>query len=1188
MLTRRGALDATFKRILAFLKYRPRFGGVLLSYPNQIMYPQLTRVATALALLLLLCTCDHAANDDGTNVLVFSKTEQFRHESIPAGQAMLRQLGADKGFNVTVTEDATDFSNGNLAKYHAVVFLSTTGDVLNDEQQEAFERFIQAGGGYVGIHAATDTEYEWPWYGKLAGAYFTSHPSEQQPALFSVLDHDHPATQGMADTFTLTDEIYNFRNISAATTKLISVDETTYEGGTNPDFHPISWYQEFDGGRSFYTALGHREDVINNPLFIDHVYGGLTYVLGGADPQPLDYNKARPEANRFNKVVLADNLNEPMELALLDDDRVLFIQRKGEVMLFNTATEEMEQIAQIPVSLEYTRLDGSTDRAEDGLLGLIADPNFADNQHVYMYYSPPGKSVNRLSRFTMDGDELPLDSEVTVLEVTTQRRQCCHTGGSMAWDNDGNLYLSTGDNTNPFASNGFSPSDERPGRSPWDAQGSSANTNDLRGKVLRIHPEADGSYTIPAGNLFPAGTDKTRPEIYTMGHRNPYRISLDNRRGYLFWGDVGPDARENNPNRGPRGHDEIGRARGPGNFGWPHFVGDNKAYHRFDFATGTPGEAWDAAAPLNKSPNNTGLEQLPPAQEALIWYPYANSEEFPLMGTGGRNAMAGPVYYSADFPDAERALPAYYDGKLLAYEWMRGFIMAVELDENGDYKGMERFLPQYNFVNPMDMVFHRNGDLYLLEYGSGWFAQNANSSLSKIEYNGGNRPPEVAAFASTAGGAVPLTVDLDASGTRDYDGDEVKYTWTVTSEDGFEQTLTGAKESLTLTEPGVYTAQLIADDGKGGTSSETVTISAGNELPVVALDITEGNSSFFVAGQPITYNVNVSDAEDGELGNGIDPFRVAFNVDYLAEGYDKTIIAAGHRRADDVSLASRGETLIGESDCKSCHKANGKSVGPSYLEVARRYEDDKNALTYLSGKIINGGGGVWGENVMAAHPDLDEKDAREMVRYIMSLGEQEKNRLPLKGTYLAALPEGDEGKGVFILRAAYKDKGARKLPALSSESTVVLRNATMGAHAFDEVKGAQELTFDGRDLLLPGEVGAYGKFNQISLRNVRSINFFAMAPIPMVGAQGGTISLHLDAPDGPLLGTSPLLEATPETPGPTTPPTVLTVPVVLPTDADPGQKHDVYAVFNPPGDKAGPIMVVVGMMVDLSSGQPTK
>ena len=201
---------------------------------------------------------------------------------------------------------------------------------------------------------------------------------------------------------------------------------------------------------------------------------------------------------------------------------------------------------------------------------------------------------------------------------------CCHLGGDFAWDPAGNLYLSTGDDTDPFESDGYAPIDERPTRNPaYDAQRTSANTNDLRGKVLRIHPDPeDPTYTTPAGNLFEPGTADTRPEIYAMGFRNPFRIGIDPVTGYLYVGDYGPDAGPANPLRGPGGQVEFSVVREAGFYGWPYCTGDNDAYIDYDFATGTSGAAFDCDAPVNESPRNTGLTELPPATEPDIWYGY--------------------------------------------------------------------------------------------------------------------------------------------------------------------------------------------------------------------------------------------------------------------------------------------------------------------------------------------------------------------------------------------------------------------------------------------------------------------------------------------------------------------------------------------------------------------------------------
>ena len=278
----------------------------------------------------------------------------------------------------------------------------------------------------------------------------------------------------------------------------------------------------------------------------------------------------------------------------------------------------------------------------------------------------------------MTGDQIDRASEKVLLEIPTQREQCCHSAGSLAFAPDGSLFISTGDNTNPFESNGYAPIDERAGRSAWDAQKSSSNTHDLRGKILRITPQESGGYSIPAGNLFPSDGSLGRPEIYVMGCRNPFRISVDRETGWLYWGDVGPDAQGSSPARGPSGFDEWNQARAAGNYGWPYCIGDNQAYVDYNFATGLSGPAFDCNFPANESPNNTGMRGLPRAQPAWIWYPYAPSTEFPELEAGGRTAMAGPTYqYDANL-EADGKLPEYYDNTVFIYEWSRGDICSPE------------------------------------------------------------------------------------------------------------------------------------------------------------------------------------------------------------------------------------------------------------------------------------------------------------------------------------------------------------------------------------------------------------------------------------------------------------------------------------------------------------------------------
>src|SRR2546423_6836018 len=303
-------------------------------------------------LLLAVFTTPFFARAQQPRVLVFSKTAGFRHSSIPNGKAAILKLGQENGFAVDTTEDAAAFTSKNLARYAAVVFLNTTGDVLDDAQQDDFERYIQAGGGYVGIHSATDTEYDWPWYGRLAGAWFNGHPGNPnvRKGTYRVLDKTHPSTQGLPDRWDREDEFYNFKSIDPTIHVLVDIDEKSYEGGTNGDHHPMSWYHDFDGGRAWYTNMGHTEATFSEPLFLRHLLGGLRYAMGTGK---IDFGRARPEENRFTKVVLAEKLDEPAELAVLPDERVLFIERHAFVNLYTPMNGRTSRIATNPVSTNY-------------------------------------------------------------------------------------------------------------------------------------------------------------------------------------------------------------------------------------------------------------------------------------------------------------------------------------------------------------------------------------------------------------------------------------------------------------------------------------------------------------------------------------------------------------------------------------------------------------------------------------------------------------------------------------------------------------------------------------------------------------------------------------------------------------------------------------------------------------------
>lgn len=1131
-----------------------------------------TKGLASVALAILLIFTLGMSPVDKPTVLVFSKTDGFRHSSIGSGKAAFQKMADEKGFTVEFSEDATSFTAANLKRFNAVVFLNTTGNILNDDQQAEFERYIQAGGGYLGIHAATDCEYEWPWYGRLAGAFFLDHPNPNniQKGKFFVVQKDHWATKGMPDEFERTDEFYSFKSIDPTINVLVKIDEKSYVGGKNGDNHPMSWYHDFDGGRAFYTAMGHTEETFSEPLFLNHVWAGLHYAMGGDTPVAIDYSKARPEENRFTKVILKEKLNEPMELSVLNDGRVLFIERHGAVRLYNTKTKVLKTIATIPVSTQYKDKDGKTSEAEDGLLGLNKDPNFSVNHWIYLYFSDPGKSQNVLARFTLIGDVLDLASKKVLLTVPVQREQCCHTGGSISWDKQGNLYLSTGDNTSPREVN-YAPIDEREGKSPWDAQKSSSNTNDLRGKIIRIKPLADGTYSIPDGNLFPKGTPLTKPEIFTMGHRNPFRMSIDQKTGFVYWGEVGPDANDADSLRGPAGQDEVGQAREAGNFGWPYFVGDNKAYRYFDYTANKPGAFYKVEKPINNSPNNTGLKELPPAQKAFIWYPYGESKEFPLVGSGGRNAMAGPVFYSDLFKTAARPFPSYYDGKLFIYDWMRGWIMAVTMDKNGNYQSMERFMPSYKFSNPMDMEFDANGDLYMLEYGSGWFTGNDDARLIRIEYNGGNRKPFIQVSADRLGGSIPFNVTLSSAGTKDADNDPLTYSWSITSKTGFSKTINEPNATLSLTKPDVYKATLTVSDGKGGVSTQSLELIAGNEPPVVSFDLGKSNRTFYSPDKVYNYAVKVEDKEDGSLANGkINPQRVIVSIDYLPEGFDKTEIARGHRTAEAATpVSTKGLKLIEASDCKACHAIDKKSVGPAYRDVSLKYKGKPGALENLTKKVISGGSGVWGNIPMAAHPQLTAADASEMIKYIMSLTDEQTlvKSLPVKGTYTTKPNANDKGEGVYIFRAAYKDRGALGLAGLASEDEFMLRNPNVGSTKYDVFSDVNKMSFNGMSFVMVVKNGSYIGLNKVDLTGIAQLEVAAVAPKAQVRASGGVIEIHLDQPQGKLIGKSEFIGDVPGGGFNAKP-----YPITLePTEG----VHDLYVVFQNANMGSAQVMMIV-------------
>ncbi|MEU9664264.1 PQQ-dependent sugar dehydrogenase [Streptomyces bobili] len=653
-----------------------------------------------------------------------------------------------------------------------------------------------------------------------------------------------------------------------------------------------------------------------------------------ASPAPVSAPAEAVAAEDFQQVTLAKGeaeVGEPMSLAVLPDRSVLHTSRDGELRLTDAAGN--------------TRLAGKLavySHDEEGLQGIGVDPQFSSNRFIYLYYAPPLDTpagdapetgtaadfapfdgVNRLSRFVLKTDgTLDAASETKILDVPASRGLCCHVGGDIDFDAAGNLYLSTGDDTNPFQSDGFTPIDDRPNRNPaFDARRSSGNTNDLRGKILRIKVNADGSYTVPDGNLFAPGTDRTRPEIYAMGFRNPFRFSVDKETGILYVGDYGPDAGAADPARGPAGQVEFARVTGPGNFGWPFCTGDNDPYIAYDFATGVSGEPFDCAAPKNTSPHNTGLTDLPPAQSA--WIPY-DGGSLPEFGSGSESPMGGPVYHFDPALDSPVKFPEAYDGDFFAGEFGRRWIKRITSDADGTVQAINDV--PWTGTQIMDMTFGPDGALYVLDYGVSWFGGDEHSALYRIENATDGHSPVAQAAADRTSGQAPLRVSFSSAGTTDQDGDALTYSWDF----GDGSTSTVADPTHRYRKNGTYTATLTAKDPSGRTGSASVQVVVGNTAPRVTLEL-PGDGQLFSFGDAIPFKVRVTDPED----RTIDCSKV------------KVTFVLGHD--------SHGHPVTSANGC----------TGTIQTSADGGHDDDANIFGVFDAEYTDGGGG--GQAALTTH-----------------------------------------------------------------------------------------------------------------------------------------------------------------------------------------------------------------------------
>ncbi|KRE21210.1 ThuA domain-containing protein [Agromyces sp. Soil535] len=842
-------------------------------------------LAALLAVGVMVGTAAPAQAHDGHgHVLIFTKTTQFRHtDAIDKGTPLITAALEAEGIAVTHTEDSTIFNDTDLAGFDALIMFQASGDPWNADQKAALERYQQAGGGIVAIHNATDMRGNYPWWDELVGSLMPGHAATGtdpgQPGTVRIEDRTHPSTAHFGESrWERSDEWYNFsNNVRGTAHVLASMDESTYDPGSNAMGydHPISWCKPYDGGRAWATAMGHFGSHFEEPALMQHIVGGVKYAAGLAEG-----DCGGTVWSNFEKVALDQNTSAPFAMDIADDGRVFYTELvRGQIRVWDPATNA------VSTALELDVYSGG----EDGLLGIALDPGFTQNGRLYVYRSPnapdntdPSSFLSRVSRFTMVDDVIDPATEEVIIEVPARRLpdEPGHTGGALDFDADGNLYLSVGDDVNPHSepSGGYAPLSTRPGTF-HDARETSANTNDLRGKLLRITPNPDGpGYTVPEGNLFSEADDtddKTRPEIYAMGFRNPFRFSVDQETGWVSLADYSPDNNNDAPTtRGPAGISEWNLIKSPGNYGWPLCMGDNEPFREVDYAADpvTVGEFFDCANPVNDSPRNTGLTALPPARAADMWYGYKRSSVPEVIPQGGGLApMGGPVYHYDPDLVSDTKFPASYDGKPFFYEWARNKMYSIQLKdpaaENGSQvEKVNAFLPQEQFLAPIDSKFGPDGSLYVLDWGGGFGRDNPNSGLHRVDYISGSRSPIARITSDRDSGPAPLAVAFDGSASSDPENAELAYAWDFDGDGTVDATTAQATHAYEA--DGVYDARLTVTDPDGKTGTTTIPVTVGNTRPHVEFSLPP-NGSFFDFGDELSWEVAVTDPEDGAV-NGDD------------------------------------------------------------------------------------------------------------------------------------------------------------------------------------------------------------------------------------------------------------------------------------------------------------------------------
>ena len=682
--------------------------------------------------------------------------------------------GAAMAFNGTLTAAAAE---------------AREKETVTAAQRRAIMNFLRAGKGIVGAHSALDAFYHWNEYrAMVGGGLFQEHPWTQSVRVV-VEEPDNPAVAHFGDGFWIRDEIYvldenprwNARVLASLDMQSVGVEQGPADMGRND--YPISWIRNHNGGRVFYTKLGHFSDVWTTPAFLTHFLQGMRMAAGRL---PADFS-----GHRVKETVAAGVW--PDDIAIDDRGNVWIAELRGKVHRYDAAAHETRLVAQVPTT-DPTKI-------EHGLYGIEVDPHFYDGApYVYLYYAERETFINTLSRFEYRNDEIDLSTEQVLLRVPTEP-QCCHQAGDLEWGPDGTLYLSTGDTgmseTRPdweVSAEALEAFKKRHDLKDlhWsrlvDSERSAQNLQDLRGKILRINPDG----TIPKDNPF-FGQPGIRWEIYAYGLRNPYRFKVDPQTGTLYIAVVGPDAQFD--------YDEYNIAtHGGENFGWPRTLG------RLFYNEWTP-------------------EQIPNYVPPMWEYTYE---------TGGRSATVGPIYRH----EGPGSFPAVFQNKIFLFDWSRRWIKWADVAEGrftNDLKGSVKNhpphvdLPARRYVNiktfdllkntsPISMELGPDGSIYVAEFDGFWDA-GPNANVSRYRWISGNEPP-IGEALGVPSETNPFEIHFDGSRSYDPNADRLTYRWDF----GDGATSDERQPVHTYRRAGAYTARLTVTDPDGLSGVVTVPV----------------------------------------------------------------------------------------------------------------------------------------------------------------------------------------------------------------------------------------------------------------------------------------------------------------------------------------------------------------------------